>query len=124
MMYERNVTHLYGAAMQNITGLTYVPESNLWTVDAGCGNLTALENVTFTLGFNKFSLRPDQYVLQVSLHRRTCSSCSKALLYDSCCLVAAPWHIACMMTEMFGGGAHVSLLRMELLKPTAPHHIM
>ena len=51
---------------QNITGLTYVPESNLWTVDAGCANLTALENITITLGFNKFTLRPDQYVLQVS----------------------------------------------------------
>ena len=56
--------------MQNITGLTYAPESNLWTVDAGCGNLTSLNNVTITLGFNKFTLRPDQYVLQVSLLQR------------------------------------------------------
>ena len=53
--------------LQNITGLTYVPESNLWTVDAGCGNLTALDNITITLGYDKFPLRPDQYVLQVSL---------------------------------------------------------
>ena len=51
--------------MQNITGLTYVPETNLWTVDAGCSNLTALENITITLGYDKFVLRPDQYVLQV-----------------------------------------------------------
>ena len=67
MTCEKDSAYLYGAAMQNITGLTYVPESNLWTVDDGCSNLTRLENITLTLGFNKFVLRPDQYVLQVSL---------------------------------------------------------
>ena len=51
--------------LQNITGLTYAPDDNLWTVDGGCSNLTQLDNVTFTLGQHRFLLRPDQYVLQV-----------------------------------------------------------
>ena len=55
--------------LQNITGLTYSPDDNLWIVDGGCSNLTQLDNVTFTLGEHRFLLRPDQYVLQVQLPR-------------------------------------------------------
>jgi hypothetical protein len=53
------------SCLQNITGLTYDPDENYWTVDDGCWNLTQLENVTFTLGRHQFVLRPDQYVLAV-----------------------------------------------------------
>ena len=55
--------------LQNITGLTYSPDDNLWIVAGGCSNLTQLDNVTFTLGEHRFLLRPDQYVLQVPLPR-------------------------------------------------------
>ena len=51
--------------LQNISGLSYDPDENLWTVDDGCWNLTQLQNVTFTLGSHQFVLRPDQYVLAV-----------------------------------------------------------
>ena len=53
------------APLQNITGLEYDPNDNLWKVIGGCANISGLPNMTFTLGGHQFPLTPAQYLLQV-----------------------------------------------------------
>ena len=56
------------APSQNITGLEYDPNDNLFKVIGGCANISGLPNITFTLGKHQFPLTPAQYLLQVSRH--------------------------------------------------------
>ena len=84
-LFEQSVKN--PCRLQNITGLTYSPDDNLWIVDGGCSNLTQLDNVTFTLGEHRFLLRPDQYVLQVQLPR---ASAQASLSYSAAPLGGAP----------------------------------
>ena len=54
--------------MQNITGLEYDANDQLWKVVGGCANISDLPNITFTLGGHQFPLTPTQYLLQVGCY--------------------------------------------------------
>ena len=53
-------------AVQSLPGVSYSRQTGAFQVIGGCGNITALPNLTLTLGGRNFTLTPQNYVVQVA----------------------------------------------------------
>ena len=51
--------------MQSLPGVSYSRQTGTFQVTGGCANITALPNITVTLGARNFTLTPQNYVVQV-----------------------------------------------------------
>ena len=52
-------------AAQALPGVSYSRQTGSFQVIGGCANITALPNLTVTLGSRNFTLTPQNYVIQV-----------------------------------------------------------
>lgn len=52
--------------MQSLPGVSYSRASGSFQIVGGCANITALPNLTVSLGSRNFTLTPQNYVVQVA----------------------------------------------------------
>ena len=52
--------------MQSLPGVSYSRASGSFQIIGGCANITALPNLTVSLGSRNFTLTPQSYVVQVA----------------------------------------------------------
>lgn len=67
LKYKEQVCLKKDLSAQAIPGLVFSADTKTWKVAGGCEAVDALDDITFVMGGNKFSLGPRQYIIQVCI---------------------------------------------------------